>query len=179
MHFLKYTPLFSACIGLFSSLQCNLALSAENYICLLYLDASNTLCKYYGGMFVHVKWKGCEDVKMVCTVKQLFSLWADPLVMEYFKTTKFRVLSDCSYCAEPTSHKPVLHKGLLWQGYQKCVPHSWARTHNILEQFMVAQNLRPPDADKNTNLHGTCTLQTAGHTISLETSQEVKSRHFP
>lgn len=58
---------------------------------------------------------------MVCTVKQLFSLWADPLVMEYFRSAKFRVLSDCSYCAEPTSHKPVLHKGPLCQGYQKCV----------------------------------------------------------
>lgn len=85
---------------------------------------------------------------MVCTVKQLFSLWADPLVMEYLNSTKFRVLSDSSYCAEPASHKPALHKDLLCQGYQKCVVHSWTRTNNILKQFMVAQNLRPPDAEK-------------------------------
>lgn len=116
---------------------------------------------------------------MVCTVKQLFSLWPDPLLMEYLKSTKFRVLSDCSYCAEPASHKPALHTGLLCQGYQKCVPHSWTRTHNILEQFRVAQNLRPPDAEKNPNLDGTWSLQTAGHTIFYEVSQEIKSRHFP
>lgn len=111
---------------------------------------------------------------MVCTVKQLFSLCPDPLLMGYLKSTKFRVLSDCSYCAEP-----ALHTGLLCQGYQKCVPHSWTRTHNILEQFRVAQNLRPPYAEKNPNLDGTCSLQTAGHIIFYEVSQEIKSRHFP
>lgn len=57
--------------------------------------------------------------------------------MEYFKSTKSGELSRCSYYAEWTSHKPVLHKGPLWQGCQKCVPHSWTRTHSILEQFVV------------------------------------------
>lgn len=108
-------------------------------------------------------------------MKQLFSLWADPLVLEYFKSTKSRELSHCSYYAEWTSHKPVLHKGPLCQGYQKCAPHSWTRTHNILEQFVVCTKSEATRCwKKQPNLDGTCSLLTAGHSLPWNISGNQK-----
>lgn len=63
----------------------------------------------------------------------------------------------------------------------KSVCHIHEQEHVIFwNSLWSAQNLRPPDIEKKQpNLDGTCSLQIAGHTIFHETSQEIKSRHFP
>lgn len=122
-------------------------------------------------MLVYIKRKECEDVEVVCTVKQLFSLWADLLVMEYFKNTKSRELPHCTYCAAKVHFARVT----------KSVCHIPEQEHmTFWNSLWSAQNLRPPDIEiEQPNLDGTCSLQIAGHTIFHETSQEIKSRHFP
>lgn len=62
----------------------------------------------------------------------------------------------------------------------KSVGHILEQEHTIFwNNLWLHKTWGPQMLRKQPNLDGTCSLQTAGHTIFHETSQETKSRHFP
>lgn len=132
----------------------------------------------YVGMFVFVEGKGCEVFKWFAQWSSC-SVWADPLVMEYFNSTKLRELSLQFLCWSSFPWASCTQRSALPGIPEVCGTFMNKNTQYFGTVYGCIKSKATRCWKKQPNLDGTCSLQTSGHTIFHETSQEIKSRHFP